>query len=175
MLYAARYPERLSRPALITATPWALGLPATAEQRLAAARLREPEPWFSQGFPAFEAWLSGTGDFDPVFVPSFYGRWDDTAQAHADREEDEANDDAADVYGAAGACDPAGTRAALAGVTAPVLVLAGAVDGGPSPALARRAADAFRAAEFVVQPGAGHYPWLDDPVWFTRRVAAFVS
>ncbi|MEU0589306.1 alpha/beta hydrolase [Streptomyces sp. NPDC006132] len=175
MLYAARYPQRLSRLALVTATPWALGLPATAEQRLAAARLRASEPWFPEAFPAFEAWLSGTGDFDPAFVPFFYGRWDDTAQAHADREEDETNDDAAGVYGADGAYDPPATRAALAHVTAPVLVLAGGADGGPSPALARQAADAFPAAEFVVQPGAGHYPWLDDPEWFTRRVAAFFS
>ncbi|WP_425423656.1 alpha/beta fold hydrolase, partial [Streptomyces megasporus] len=33
----------------------------------------------------------------------------------------------------------------------------------------------FPAAEFAVQPGAGHYPWLDDPEWFARRVTAFLS
>jgi pimeloyl-ACP methyl ester carboxylesterase len=49
------------------------------------------------------------------------------------------------------------------------------MDGGPSPALARRTADAFPAAEFAVQPGAGHYPWIDDPEWFVRRVTAFLS
>jgi len=27
----------------------------------------------------------------------------------------------------------------------------------------------------VVQPGAGHCPWLDDPEWFTRQVAAFLD
>ncbi|MFG3720716.1 alpha/beta fold hydrolase [Streptomyces massasporeus] len=175
MLYAARHPERLGRLALVTATPWALGLPATAEDRLAAARLRVSEPWFPDAFPAFEAWLDGTGDFDPVFLPFFHGRWDDTARAHAEREETETNDDAADIYGGDGAYEPAATRRALARLTTPVLVLAGEVDGGPSPALARRAADAFPAAEFAVQPGAGHYPWLDDPRGFTRRVAAFFS
>ncbi|MFG2806671.1 alpha/beta fold hydrolase [Streptomyces massasporeus] len=175
MLYAARHPERLGRLALVTATPWALGLPATAADRLAAARLRTSQPWFHDAFPAFEAWLDGTGDFDPVFLPFFHGRWDDTARAHADREETETNDDAAEAYGGDGAYDPAATRRALARVTTPVLLLAGEVDGGPTPALARRAADAFPAAEFAVQPGAGHYPWLDDPHGFTRRVAAFFS
>ncbi|MGI5423424.1 alpha/beta fold hydrolase [Streptomyces sp. CA-179760] len=175
MLYAARHPDRLGRLALVTTTPWALGLPATAEDRLAAARLREPEPWFTDAFLAFEAWLAGTGDFDPVFLPFFYGRWDDAAQAHADREEGETNDDAADLYGADGAYDPDTTRTALARVTAPVLVLAGEVDGGPRPGLARHAAEAFPAGEFAVQPGAGHYPWLDDPAWFVRRVTAFLS
>ncbi|MFI6369436.1 alpha/beta fold hydrolase [Streptomyces sp. NPDC050546] len=174
MRYAARHPERLGRLALITATPWALGMPATPEDRLAAARQRTSEPWFTDAFPAFEAWLSGTGDFDPVFVPFFHGRWDDTARSHAEREEDETNDDAADVYGADGAFDPDATRTGLARVAAPVLVLAGEMDGGPRPALARRTADAFPAAEFAVQPGAGHYPWLDDPEWFVRRVTAFL-
>ncbi|KOX06084.1 alpha/beta hydrolase [Streptomyces sp. NRRL B-1140] len=175
MLYAARYPQRLGRLALVTATPWALGWPATPGDRLAAARLRASEPWFPDAFPAFVAWLEGTGDFDPVFLPFFYGRWDDTARAHADREETETNDDAAEVYGGDGAYEQATTRGALARVRTPVLVLAGEVDGGPSPALARRAADAFPAAEFAVQPGAGHYPWLDDPRGFTQRVAAFFS
>ncbi|MBR8639904.1 alpha/beta hydrolase [Streptomyces tuirus] len=174
MLYAARYPDRVGRLALITATPWALGLPATAEDRLTAARLRASEPWFADAFPAFEAWLSGTGDFDPVFVPFFYGRWDDTARAHAGREEDETNDDAADRYGADGAYDPDATLSALARFTAPVLVLAGEVDGGPRPGLARRAAEAFPSGEFAMQPGAGHYPWLDDPDWFVGRVAGFL-
>ncbi|MGW6543708.1 alpha/beta fold hydrolase [Streptomyces massasporeus] len=175
MLYAARYPQRLGRLALITAVPWALGLPATAADRLAAARLRASQPWFPDAFPAFEAWLDGTGDFDPVFLPFFHGRWDDTARAHADREETETNDEAAEAYGGDGAYDPATTRSALARMRTPVLVLAGEVDGGPSPALARRAANAFPAAECAVQPGAGHYPWLDDPHEFTRRVAAFFS
>ncbi|MGA5362655.1 alpha/beta fold hydrolase [Streptomyces purpurascens] len=175
MLYAARCPDRLGRLALVTTTPWALGLPATAEDRLAAARLREPEPWFTDAFPAFEAWLAGTGDFDPVFLPFFYGRWDDAARAHADREEAETNDDAGDLYGADGAYDPDTTRTALARVTAPVLVLAGEVDGGPRPSLARHVAEVFPAGEFAVQPGAGHYPWLDDPEWFVRRATAFFS
>ncbi|MGW0495280.1 alpha/beta fold hydrolase [Streptomyces sp. NPDC003007] len=175
MLYAARYPQRVGRLALVTAIPRALGWPATAGDRLAAARQRASEPWFADAFPAFEAWLDGTGDFNPVFLPFFYGRWDDIARGHADREEAETNDAAADAYGADGAYDPEATRGALARLTAPVLILAGQVDGGPNPSLARRSADVFPAAEFAVQPGAGHYPWLDDPEWFARRVAAFFS
>jgi len=134
MLYAARHPERVARLTLITATPWALDMPATPEDRLAAARLRKGEPWFEDAFGPFEAWLAGEGAFDP-----------------------------------------AATRAALADLPAPVLVLAGELDGGPRPDLARRAADVFRDAESAVQPGAGHYPWLDDPEWFVRRVTAFLD
>ncbi|MGW3991405.1 alpha/beta fold hydrolase, partial [Streptomyces sp. NPDC004830] len=136
---------------------------------------RAAEPWFAEAFPAFEAWLDGSGDFDAVFVPFFHGRWDDTARAHAGREEAETNDEAADAYGGDGAYDPEATRGALARLAAPVLVLAGGADGGPAPGLARRTAGVFPHAECVVQPGAGHYPWLDDPEWFTGRVSAFFA
>ncbi|MFE9017679.1 alpha/beta fold hydrolase [Streptomyces sp. NPDC007808] len=175
MLYAARYPRRVSRLALITAIPWALGMPATAEDRLTAARLREGEPWFAQAFPAFEAWLNGTGDFTPSLAPFFYGRWDDAARDHYARGDHEHNDEAAGIYGSGGAYDPPATRHALARLGAPVLVLAGALDGGPCPDLARRTADVFPNAELAVQPGAGHYPWLDDAEWFTRCVVGFLG
>jgi pimeloyl-ACP methyl ester carboxylesterase len=173
MLYAARYPERVSRLVLVTATPWALGMPATPEHRLAAARLRSGEPWFEEVFPAFEEWLAGKADFDPAFAPFFYGRWDDAAAEHDARAE--FNDDAVDVYGSDGAYDPPATRTALARVAAPVLVFAGELDGGPRPELARACADVFPNAEIAVQPGAGHYPWVDDPEWFADRIAEFLD
>lgn len=175
MLYAARYPERVRRLVLVTAIPWALGMPVTDEDRLAAAALRKDEPWFAEAFPAFEASLTGAGGYDPVFAPFFYGRWDETAAAHDARGDEEFNDEAGEVYGSAGAYDPPATRAALARLDRPVLVLAGEVDNAPRPELARRAADVFPDAALAVQPGAGHYPWLDDPEWFVRRVLAFLG
>ncbi|MFI9615201.1 alpha/beta fold hydrolase [Streptomyces sp. NPDC052023] len=175
MLYAARHPGRVARLALITATPWALDMPATTEDRLAAARLREGQPWFAEAFPAFEKWLRQGGDFDPRFIPFFYGRWDEAAAAHAERDEQESNDEAAGRYGSEGAFDAPATRAALAALDAPVLVYAGELDGGPRPGLAHRTAEVFPHAEVAVQPGAGHYPWVDDPKWFTQRTAAFFA
>ncbi|MFJ8632091.1 alpha/beta fold hydrolase [Streptomyces sp. NPDC093568] len=175
MLYAARYPQRVARLALVTAIPWALGMPATAEDRRAAALLRKGEPWFAETFPAFDAWLAGGSDFDPAFAPFFYGRWDDAAKEHDARGDDETNDEAADLYHSDGAYDPPATRAELSRFAAPVLVLAGELDGGPTPELARRTADVFPDTEVAVQPAAGHYPWLDDPEWFVRRVLAFLD
>ncbi|WP_406444782.1 alpha/beta hydrolase [Streptomyces sp. NBC_00631] len=175
ILYAAAHPDRVRRLALITGNPSALGLRATPEERLAAARLRAAEPWFEGAFPALEAWLTGTGDFDEAFMPFFHGRWDDTARAHVAATDKQTNFAAADRYFAEGAFTPDTTRAALRALAAPVLVYAGELDGGPSPALARRAAEAFPHAEVAVQTGAGHYPWLDDPEWFVRRTVAFLD
>ncbi len=175
MLYAACHPHRIRRLLLITPNPSALGLRATPEDRLAAAAARAHEPWFPEAYPAFRAWLAGEADFDDVFLPFFYGRWDDTARAHADAELDQTNEEAADRYFAEGAFTPDATRAALAALKAPVLVYAGALDGGPRPDLARRTAACFPNAEVVVQPGAGHYPWLDDPAEFRGRIAGFLD
>ncbi|MFI9803583.1 alpha/beta fold hydrolase [Streptomyces sp. NPDC052301] len=175
MLYAARHPHRIRRLVLITPNPSALGMRATPEDRLAAARMRADEPWFAEAFPAFRAWLCGEADFDDVFLPFFHGRWDATARAHTDAELAQTNEEAADAYFGEGAFTPDATRTALAALTAPVLVLAGGLDGGPRPDLARRTADAFPNAEFTVQPGAGHYPWLDDPERFAGRVLPFLG
>ncbi|MER5432438.1 alpha/beta hydrolase [Streptomyces sp. NPDC002588] len=176
LLYAARHPHRVSRLALITVNPWALGRPATAGERLAAARLRAHEPWFATAFPAFEAWLAGAAEPDwEAFAPFFHGRWDDAARAHEAATDEQTNAEAEERFLDPAAFDPPSLRTALARVTAPVLVLAGELDGGPRPALARVVADAFPNADFAVQPGAGHYPWLDDPEWFVRRVAAFLG
>ncbi|KUN89541.1 alpha/beta hydrolase [Streptomyces bungoensis] len=175
ILYAARHPDRVRRLLLITPNPSALGLRATPEERLAAARLRAHEPWFAEAFPAFEAWLAGEGGFDEVFMPFFYGRWDDTARRHDAAADEQTNDEAGERYFAEGAFTPEATRAALAALTAPVLLYAGGLDGGPRPDLVRRAAEAFPDAEVAVQPGAGHYPWLDDPDHFVRRTLAFLD
>ncbi|WP_030736791.1 alpha/beta fold hydrolase [Streptomyces sp. NRRL S-31] len=175
MLYAARYPHRIRRLVLVTPNPSALGIRATPGERLAAARLRADEPWFPRAFPAFHGWLTGEADFDDVFLPFFYGRWDDTARAHADAEPEQTNEEAGERYLAEGAFTPRETRAALAALDAPVLVHAGEADNNPRPALARRTAEAFGRGEVTVQPGAAHYPWLDDPERFLDGVLSFLD
>ncbi|MFI2435980.1 alpha/beta fold hydrolase [Streptomyces sp. NPDC018693] len=174
-LYAARHPDRVARLALITTAVRPLGLRATPQDRRAAARLRQQEPWFDKAYPRLEAWLTGEGECDDDVAPFFYGRWDAAAQAHAAAEVEQTNEEASDRYYADADLDPAEIRARLIRLTAPVLLLAGELDGGPRPALARRTADAFPNAEVAVQPGAGHFPWLDDPAWFVRRVTAFLD
>ncbi|MFF9165534.1 MULTISPECIES: alpha/beta fold hydrolase [unclassified Streptomyces] len=174
-LYAARHPRRLSRLALVTTALRPLGLRASAEDRLAAARLRPEGPGHDEALAALRGWLAGEREYDLDLAPFFYGRWDDAARAHAASEAAQTHDEAADRYFDPAAFDPPATRAALSALTAPVLFLAGELDGGPRPDLARRAARSFPRAEVAVQPGAGHYPWLDDPEWFVRRVTAFLD
>lgn len=55
-----------------------------------------------------------------------------------------------------------------------MLLRAGEYDVG-LPARDAEYAGLFEHAELAVQPSAGHFPWLDDPAWFTRTLAAFLG
>ncbi|MFD5635087.1 alpha/beta fold hydrolase [Streptomyces sp. NPDC127077] len=176
VLYAQRHPERVGRLALITPSVFALGIEITPEVRRATALLREDEPWFPEAFAALEAIVAGQGDAAAfrAIAPFWYGRWDEAARAHRDAEDAHKNHEAAARF-SDGAFAPDATRAALARLASPVLVLAGEADlNSPAPAMAEVAA-LFPHGELVVQAGAGHFPWLDDPERFTATAEAFLA
>jgi proline iminopeptidase len=76
VLYAARYPGRVSKLALITPSTRAVGLEASSEMRRKILRRRQDEPWFSAAAAAFERIQSsgGTDDDWKAIAPFFYGR-----------------------------------------------------------------------------------------------------
>ncbi len=176
-LYAASHPGRLDHLVLVTPSLQALGLEPTDEEFLAAAGRRSAEPWYPVARAAIAAAIAGddTAENLRAYVPFFYGRWDEPARAHAVMEFEGRQPAVEAGYYADGAFDPAATRAALAGLTAPVLVYAGGLDLAPTPEAAAAAARVFPAAETVVQRGGGHFPWLDDAAAFRAAIAAFLS
>ena len=93
--------------------------------------------------------------------------------AHQSNEDSQRNNAAVPCYYADGALDPVTTRKAVAEFGKPVLLLAGEYDVGLPPRNAAEYAGLFEHAALAVQPGAAHFPWLDDPAWFTRTLAAF--
>jgi pimeloyl-ACP methyl ester carboxylesterase len=177
ILYAARHPDRVGRLLLITPSVYAVGLGITAEDRLTTARLRQGEPWFAAAYAALEAVTAGRGTADSwqAIAPFFHARWDAEAQAFDAAGERQKNNDAAAVYAAEGAFAPTATREVLAAFPSPVLLLAGEADVSGPPRVMREFTELFPKAEFVVQPGAGHYPWRDDPERFVTAVKAFVD
>lgn len=172
--YAARFPHRVSRLALITPGTRAVGIEITGETRRELARLRRGEPWFPAAFAALEAISAGTGSDWDAIAPFFCGRWDDRARQHhaAGRP---GNTEAVALFAAEGAFDPEATRAALAAFAAPVLLLAGEFDLNSPPRSTAEFAGLFPDASFVVQQGAGHYPWVDDADRFVATTAAFLA
>ena len=99
----------------------------------------------------------------------------ETARGHRAAQDEQANREAAAVFGAAGPFDPETTRAAPASFEQPVLVVAGEVDLNSPPSAMAEPAGLFPNAEVVVQPGAGHFPWLDDADRFMGATVAFLG
>lgn len=173
LLYAARHPDRVGRLVLVCPSGAAVDLEITDADRRAVAELRRDEPWYPPAHAAFTRIWAGTAtaaDWSAI-TPFTQGRWDGEREARLAGEASRQNPDAAARYYADGALDPAATRAALATVAAPVLLVAGQHDVSLPPDCAARFAGLFRQARLVVQPGAGHHPWLDDPAAFGRLLA----
>ena len=176
LLYAVRHPDRIGRLALLTPSPRAVGLEVTDLDRRHLAELRRGEAWFPDAFAALERIWSGdatAADWKAI-APFTYGRWDADTQAHLAREASQKNADAAAVYHSAGALDPEATRASLARLRTPVLLVAGEYDVALPPTCAAEYAGLFGQAELAVQPGGGHVPWLDDPEWLVQTLAGFL-
>ena len=176
-LYAAAHPGRVARLILLTPGLRAVGIEETDEQWRAALARRSGEPWYPGALAAIEKAEAGddTVETRRACMPFFYGRWDSTAQAHAGIGVSERSRPVRDGFGAAGAFDPAVTRQALARLAAPVLVYAGELDASPAPGTAAAGARLFPNATVTVQPGAAHFPWLDDPAFFTAAITSFLS
>ncbi|MEU6004353.1 alpha/beta hydrolase [Streptomyces sp. NPDC047197] len=171
--YAARYPQHVGKLALIGPGTRAVGIAIPGETRRAVTQLRKDEPWFPHAFAALEAITGGTGtDWDAI-SPFFYGRWDAAAQEHCAASRP-TNDDAVAGFAAEGAFDPPTTRARLAHHKLPVLLLTGEYDVNSPPRPVAEFAALFPDATYVVQPSAGHYPWLDDAEQFVATTAAFL-
>lgn len=174
--YAAIRPERISKLVLITPSGRAVGINRTSEARREVFSLRRHEPWFPDAVAALERIEAAGGDEDDwrAVAPFSYGRWDAEVQAYDAAQVDQINEEAAEIFGADGAFDPPATRAALAAFSRPVLLLAGELDAATGPRLAAEFAALFPSAKLVVQPGAGHFPWLDNAGWFASAVAEFL-
>ncbi|MEV0535251.1 alpha/beta hydrolase [Kitasatospora sp. NPDC050463] len=172
--YAARHPGRVGKLLLVGPGTRAVGIEISGETRRELARLRSGEPWFPAAFAALEAITAGTGTDWEAVDPFFHGRWDAAAQEHHEASRP-TNREAVALFGAEGAFDPAETRAALAACASPVLLVTGEFDLNSPPSSVAEFGGLFPAADVVVQPGAGHYPWLDDADRFVATAAAFLG
>ncbi|MDX8033165.1 alpha/beta hydrolase [Lentzea sp. BCCO 10_0856] len=169
LLYAARFPQHVKELVLVAPSPRPVGIDVTDADRRELALQRGGEPWYAEAIKGFEEIWAGnvTPEAFAKISPFWHGRWDDAARALDDHPR---NSEAAQEYYADGVFDPEQVRAALKNLDVPTLLLAGEVDVALPPKRAQEYADLFPRAQFVVQPGAGHFPWVDDPEAFAAAV-----
>jgi pimeloyl-ACP methyl ester carboxylesterase len=176
-LYAAAYPQRLTHLILLDPGLAAIGVDETEEQWRAALERRSGEPWYPVALAAVAKAEAGDDSLENrrAFQPFLYGRWDATAQAHVDVGISERAQPVRKGYHAEGAFDPAATRADLGRLTAPVLMYVGELDCLPTTEVAAAGARVFPHATVTVQPGAGHFGWLDDRAFFAAAITSFLN
>ena len=175
-MYAARYPSRLSTLLLVTPGLAAVGVGGQVDSELALGRGVD-EPWYADAVAALAQLRRGDLSVETFRAsrPLFYRRWDDQAQAHAYVGISERHMAARVGYFADLIVEVASTTERLKQLTAPVLLYVGELDPLVTPAMAAQAAPIFGHATVAVQPGAAHFPWVDDAALFTRAVSAFTS
>lgn len=175
--YVERHPDRVDVLVLVTPSTRAVGIEIADTARSEVARSRSGEPWYDAAAAALARIQAGEAADDDwsAIAPFTYGRWDDEVAAYDARMDAERDPAAAQAFGSAGAFDPPATTAALSGLDVPVLVVAGGVDVGNPPGAMAEVAGLFPRGELVVQAGAGHFPWIDDPAAFRSTVARFLA
>jgi proline iminopeptidase len=169
ILYAIRYPRHVEELVLVAPSPRAVGIDVTDADRREVALQRKDEPWFDEAIKWFEEIWAGnlTAEAFQGIAPFWHGRWDAAARALDDHPDNEV---AAQEYYADGAIDPSAVRAALKTLDLPTILVAGEYDVALPPKCAQEYVSYFANARLVVQQGAGHCPWLDDPAAFTGAV-----
>jgi len=176
-LYAAAYPQRLSRLLLITPGLGPVGVDVAEEEFTALIENRAAQPWYPAARAALAKLESGDQTLPTFFAarPLFYGRWDEAAEAHSRLGVAERH--AAHRHGFFDGLelDVPVVKAGLAKLSAPVLLYAGDEDPLVTPAMINEAAASFGDPTVLVQPGAGHFPWIDDGASFSAAVGAFLS
>jgi pimeloyl-ACP methyl ester carboxylesterase len=168
MLLAERRPDLVSRLVLVTPGAHLLGIGPEDDEWDAALARRSDEPWYGEVRAALDA-EEPTPEQELASQALLYARWDATARAHATSDGPQRNREATRWFHE-GAYDAARSREALSASRIPVRILLGELDPWPNARGGEELAGIFPDARVTVLPGAGHFPWLDDPGRFALAV-----
>jgi len=176
LLHAARYPNAVRRLVLVTPSGRPFGWAADDLERI--RQLRAGEPWYADAAEAAEIAPTANPalrrELDRAMRPLWYGRWDERTQAHAASADEQVSLRAAAGYVPGPDYDAAAALASLKEISASVLVVVGELDAMTGVSVADRFVEVLGDATVAVIPGAGHFPWVDQPDAFRDAVAPFL-
>jgi pimeloyl-ACP methyl ester carboxylesterase len=175
LLYAAEHPQSLNHLVLVAPSLRVVGIQSDigVAEVLAA---REHEPWLAEAVAALNADPATAEDLQRYrwqAAPLLYGHWSAAARAQAAAEPAQFAQPATDGFYAGFEPDPT-LPARLAALSTPTLLMVGEYDIWPTATALHELAALLGKAKLVVQPNAGHFPWVDDPAIFAASVERFL-
>jgi proline iminopeptidase len=180
LLYAARYPDRISRLVLV-----AVGTRFHEQQLDAmqtAMRQRSREPWFDDASAALEEEQKGKFCDDAALgrlvareLPFYFAHYGEKEREFVSFSFGQPVHAAALRYFNAHEFLTFDLRPALSEVAAPTFVVAGEKDFILGPPASREVAEGIASARFKVLDNVGHFPWVESPEQFVALISAFLS
>ena len=175
LLHAARHPAAVRRLVLVTPTGRVFGW---APDDLAGIRAtRSGEDWYAEASAAQAALDDDprlARHLEPVTRPFWYARWDERSQAHAAAGAQQMSLRAYAGFRPEGDYDVDAARDSLREITAEVLIVVADGDAVTGVSVADKYCAVLPHCRTVVVPGAGHYPWVDEPEFFRDAVEQFL-
>jgi len=179
MAFVAANPDAVSHLVLVTPPGRQMAEDMSDLPELRAAR--RDEPWYDEAQEAAGMLAAGNvpgglrRELDRAIRPFGYGQWNERAQEHAATTDGQMSLRAWAGFGPDPSYDFTPMLDALRDVQAQVLVVVGDRDGLTGAKVGERVAARFATAQRVVVPGAGHYPWVDQPDAFRQALLDFLG
>jgi pimeloyl-ACP methyl ester carboxylesterase len=176
LLHAARHPDVVGKLVLVTPSGRPFGWAPDDLAEIRAARAGED--WYDEAAQAQDALETASprlrNELERMTRPFWYGRWDERTQAHAASADGQMSLRANAGYMPGPDYDVDAVRQSLSRVRAQVLILVGERDALTGASVAKHFAETIPQAETAVVPGAGHFPWVDEPEAFRDAVENFL-
>jgi pimeloyl-ACP methyl ester carboxylesterase len=177
LLHSAQHPDAVRRLVLVTPSGQPFGWVPDDLDAIRAARAGES--WYAEAAEAQEMLENASprirNELERMTRPFWYGRWDERAQQHAAGADRQMSLRATAGYMPGPDFDADQARASLEDVRAEVLIVVGERDALTGATVADKFAAAIPRAEVAVLPGAGHFPWVDEPDAFSSAVRDFLD
>lgn len=177
LLHAARHGDAVRRLVLVTPSGRVFGLAPTDLDDIRSRR--SGEPWYAEAAEAAELVESANprlrSELERAMRPLFYGRWDERTQAHAASADEQVSLRAAAGYPPGPDYDADAARRSLGDITARVLIVVGELDALTGTVVGDELAGLIPDAKVATVPGAGHFPWVDEPEAFRAAVEEFLA
>jgi proline iminopeptidase len=180
MAYAAAHPDRVER--LILASTLARWAPEQQEAMNEWVEAQAGEPWCADAKAALEAEQAGEFETDEEMAelgfrefPFYFAHYGDVERAYVDTlRADPTNADTLRHFNNE-IFETFDLRPELERITAPTLVIAGAVDFITGPPSAAEIEQGLAHVSKVVIPDCGHFLFVEAPEAFVEAVTAFVA